>query len=84
MARGIIIIITLHALHVESGVLQLFLPPVSQDQIYAKNHGMDSVFTIGVTLFQEQVLGHSTIKNHLQQTLLNMIDQDRNGELVDR
>lgn len=68
----------------ESGVVNLFLPAVSQDQIYAKNHGMDSVFTIGVTIFQEQVLGHSTIKNHLQQMLLNMIDQDRKGELVDR
>lgn len=45
---------------------------------------MDSVFTIGVTIFKEQVLGHSSIKKQLQQTLLGMIEQDRKGELVDR
>lgn len=66
------------------GVVILFPPLISQDQIYAKNHGMDSVFTIGVTIFKEQVLGHSSIKKQLQQTLLGMIDQDRKGELVDR
>lgn len=45
---------------------------------------MDSVFAIGVTLFKEQVLSHSSIKKQLQQLLLGMIDQDRKGELVDR
>ncbi|CAG07688.1 unnamed protein product [Tetraodon nigroviridis] len=57
---------------------------IRMDQIYAKNHGMDSVFAIGVTLFKEQVLSHSSIKKQLQQLLLGMIDQDRKGELVDR
>lgn len=45
---------------------------------------MDSVFTIGVTIFKEQVLGHSPIKKQLQQTLLGMIEQDRRREPVDR
>lgn len=45
---------------------------------------MDSVFTNGMNLFKELVLGHSSIKKQLQQTLLGMIDQDRKGELVDR
>lgn len=62
----------------------LFSPLVSQDQIYAKNHGMDSVFTIGITIFKDQVLGHSAINKQLQWTLLGMIEQDRKGALVDR
>lgn len=45
---------------------------------------MDSVFAIGMTIFKEQVLGHSNIKKQLQQILMNMIEQDRKGELIDR
>lgn len=45
---------------------------------------MDSVFTIGITIFKDQVLGHSAINKQLQWTLLSMIEQDRKGALVDR
>lgn len=61
-----------------------FLPLVFQDQIYAKNHGMDSVYTIGITIFKDKVLGHNAINKQLQWTLLGMIEQDRKGALVNR
>lgn len=60
------------------------LPLVFQDQIYAKNHGMDSVYTIGITIFKDKVLGHNAINKQLQWTLLGMIEHDRKGALVNR
>ncbi|XP_056913040.1 cullin-3-like [Takifugu flavidus] len=57
---------------------------LNNDQIYAKNHGMDSVYTIGITIFKDKVLGHNAINKQLQWTLLGMIEQDRKGAFVNR
>eukprot|EP00066_Takifugu_rubripes_P025487 XP_011614753.1 PREDICTED: cullin-3-like [Takifugu rubripes] len=57
---------------------------IRMDQIYAKNHGMDSVYTIGITIFKDKVLGHNAINKQLQWTLLGMIEHDRKGAVVNR
>lgn len=61
-----------------------FVPLVFQDQIYAKNHGMDTVYTIGITIFKDKILGHEGINKQVQWTMLGMIEGDRKGALVNR
>lgn len=45
---------------------------------------MDSVYTLGITIFKDQVLGHDAINKQVRCTLVGMIEQDRKGALVNR
>ena len=43
-----------------------------------------TVYDLGLSLFRDEVVHHSLVKEHLKTTLLAMVAQERRGEIVDR
>ncbi|KAL5236660.1 hypothetical protein ACI65C_004070 [Semiaphis heraclei] len=54
------------------------------DQIYVKNNEVDNVYNLGLTLFRDLIVRYGYIRDHLQITLLNLIQLERKGEVVNR
>lgn len=45
---------------------------------------MENVYNLGLIIFRDQVVRYGCIRDHLRQTLLDMIARERKGEVVDR
>ena len=43
-----------------------------------------SVYDLGLFQFKDEILHHQLVREHLRNTLLAMIGQERRGEIVDR
>ncbi|XP_064394633.1 cullin-3-like [Halichondria panicea] len=54
------------------------------DRVYVTQNEEVTVYDLGLTLFRDEVVHHSLVKEHLQSTLLAMVAQERKGEIVDR
>lgn len=54
------------------------------DKVYVKNNEVDSVYNLGLVLFRDIIVRHDRIRDHLRETLLNMVMKERNGEVIDR
>ncbi len=52
--------------------------------MYVTQNEEVTVYDLGLTLFRDEVVHHSLVKEHLQSTLLAMVAQERRGEIVDR
>ncbi len=66
-------------------VLHYYPPlPSIQDRVYVTQNEEVTVYDLGLTLFRDEVVHHSLVKEHLQSTLLAMVAQERRGEIVDR
>ncbi|TNN85660.1 Cullin-3 [Liparis tanakae] len=58
--------------------------PVSQDRVYVQQNNVENVYNLGLIIFRDQVVRYGCIRDHLRQTLLDMIARERKGEVVDR
>ncbi|KAM9960053.1 hypothetical protein ACTFIW_007286 [Dictyostelium discoideum] len=54
------------------------------DRNYVKQNNLSSVFDLGLYLFRDNVAHCSTIKDRLLNTLLSMVQKEREGEVIDR
>lgn len=62
-------------------ILFLFL---LQDRVYVQQNNVENVYNLGLIIFRDQVVRYGCIRDHLRQTLLDMIARERKGEVVDR
>ncbi|XP_061654254.1 cullin-3-B-like isoform X1 [Phyllopteryx taeniolatus] len=54
------------------------------DRVYVQQNNVENVYNLSVIVFRDQVVHYSCIREHLWQTLLDMIKRERRGEVVDR
>ncbi|XP_076017835.1 cullin-3-like [Genypterus blacodes] len=54
------------------------------DHVYVQQNNVENVYNLGLIIFRNEVVRYSSIRDHLQQTLLDMIARERKGEVVDR
>ncbi|XP_077580980.1 cullin-3-B-like [Stigmatopora nigra] len=54
------------------------------DRVYVQQNNVQNVYNLSVIVFRDQVVHYSCIREHLWQTLLDMIKRERRGEVVDR
>lgn len=43
-----------------------------------------NVYDLGLIQFKDEILHHQLVREHLRNTLLAMVAQERRGEIVDR
>lgn len=65
-------------------LLSPFLPIFPQDRVYVQQNNVENVYNLGLIIFRDQVVRYGCIRDHLRQTLLDMIARERKGEVVDR
>ena len=53
------------------------------DRAYVKDE-RETVYDLGLSLFRDDVINRPSILEHLRNTLLEMIRQERDGDVVDR
>nr|CAD7407206.1 unnamed protein product [Timema cristinae] len=54
------------------------------DRVYVQQNDVDNVYNLGLIIFRDQVVRYGCIRDHLRETLLNMVMRERRGEVVDR
>lgn len=54
------------------------------DRVYVQQNNVDNVYNLGLIIFRDQVVRYGGIRDHLRQTLLDMVIRERRGEVVDR
>lgn len=57
---------------------------IYQDRVYVQQNNVENVYNLGLIIFRDQVVRYGCIRDHLRQTLLDMIARERRGEFVDR
>lgn len=59
-------------------------PRPPQDRVYVQQNNVENVYNLGLIIFRDQVVRYGCIRDHLRQSLLEMIARERRGEVVDR
>lgn len=54
------------------------------DRVYVAQSNVDNVYNLGLILFRDNVVRCSLIRDQVRDTLLDLVMQERNGELIDR
>lgn len=54
------------------------------DRVYVQQNNVDNVYNLGLIIFRDQVVRYGCIRDHLRDTLLDMVMRERRGEVVDR
>ncbi|XP_022087967.1 cullin-3-like [Acanthaster planci] len=54
------------------------------DRVYVQQNKVDNVYNLGLKIFRDQVVRYGNIRDHLRQTLLQLVMKERRGEVVDR
>ncbi|KAF5287723.1 hypothetical protein FQA39_LY15743 [Lamprigera yunnana] len=54
------------------------------DRVYVQQNDVDNVYNLGLIIFRDQVVRYGCIRDHLRETLLEMVMRERRGEKVDR
>ncbi|RNA24751.1 cullin-3 isoform X1 [Brachionus plicatilis] len=54
------------------------------DRVYVQTYSVEPVYNLGLRLFRDTLVRHPLIKDHLRNTLLDMVNKERRGELTDR
>lgn len=47
-------------------------------------NSVDNVYNLGLIIFRDQVVRYGCVRDHLRETLLDMVMRERRGEMVDR
>lgn len=55
-----------------------------QDRVYVQQNNVDNVYNLGLKIFRDQVVRYGNIRDHLRQTLLDLVMRERKGEVIDR
>ncbi len=54
------------------------------DRVYVAQNNVENVFNLGLLIFRDQVVRYGGIRDHLRDTLLDLVMRERKGEIVDR
>ncbi|XP_063228534.1 cullin-3 [Bacillus rossius redtenbacheri] len=54
------------------------------DRVYVQQNDVDNVYNLGLIIFRDQIVRYGCIRDHLRDTLLDMVMQEREGVIVDR
>lgn len=54
------------------------------DRVYVQQNDVDNVYNLGLVVFRDQVVRYGCVRDHLRDTLLDMVARERRGEKVDR
>ncbi|XP_051158139.1 cullin-3 [Leptopilina boulardi] len=54
------------------------------DRVYVQQNSVDNVYNLGLIIFRDQVVRYGCVRDHLRETLLDMVARERRGEVVDR
>ena len=54
------------------------------DRVYVQQNNCENVYNLGLILFRDKVVRYKGINSYLRTTLLDMIKNERKGELIDR
>ncbi|KAI1285963.1 Cullin-3 [Halotydeus destructor] len=54
------------------------------DRVYVQQNNVDNVYNLGLTLFRDHVVRYGNIRDHLRDTLLDLVMRERRGEVIDR
>jgi cullin 3 len=54
------------------------------DRVYVQQNEEVNVYDLGLLLFRDEVVHHTTVREHLRRTLLEMVLMERKGEMADR
>ncbi len=52
--------------------------------MYVQQYNVEPVYNLGLLLYRDTVVRYPQIRDHLRQTLLEMIAKERRGEVTDR
>ena len=64
---------------------QAFLAPLHhQDRVYVQQNHVRNVYDLGLLLFRDSVLHHVRIRDKLQETLLDMLARERDGDAIEK
>ncbi|XP_039644888.1 cullin-3b [Perca fluviatilis] len=74
----------MHIVYADQDITCTFFVFVSQDRVYVQQNNVENVYNLGLIIFRDQVVRYGCIRDHLRQTLLDMIARERKGEVVDR
>uniref|UniRef100_A0A240PKB2 Cullin family profile domain-containing protein n=1 Tax=Anopheles epiroticus TaxID=199890 RepID=A0A240PKB2_9DIPT len=53
------------------------------DRVYVQQNDVDNVYNLGLNIFRDQVVRYPRIRDHMRETLLNMVMCERKGEAID-
>ncbi|XP_052868042.1 cullin-3 [Anopheles cruzii] len=53
------------------------------DRVYVQQNDVDNVYNLGLIIFRDQVVRFPRIRDHMRETLLNMVMCERKGEAID-
>jgi len=54
------------------------------DRVYVQQHNVHPVYDLGLIIFRENIARASQIKDRLLNTILGLIQKERNGEMINR
>lgn len=54
------------------------------DRVYVAQNKIENVYNLGLHLFRDSIVRFDCIRDHLRETLLNMVREERRGELIDK
>ncbi|CAF1635370.1 unnamed protein product, partial [Adineta ricciae] len=54
------------------------------DRVYVSGQKLEPVYNLGVILFRDNVVRSPAIRDHLRQTLLDMVAKERRGEIIEK
>jgi cullin 3 len=54
------------------------------DRVYVSRQKLEPVYNLGVILFRDNVVRYSPIRDHLRQTISDMVVKERCGELIEK
>ncbi|CAB1326701.1 unnamed protein product [Coregonus sp. 'balchen'] len=54
----------------------------AMDRVYVQQNNVENVYNLGLIIFRDQVVRYGCIRDHLRQTLLDMIARERKGEVM--
>lgn len=53
------------------------------DRVYVQQNEVENVYNLGLIIFRDEVVRYGCIRDHMRETLLNMVMCERKGEVID-
>ena len=54
------------------------------DRAYVQQNKLENVYNLGLILFRQHILREPSVRAHLKDVLLQNIQRERHGEIIDR
>lgn len=53
------------------------------DRVYVQQNDVENVYNLGLIIYRDEIVRNERIRNHLRETLLTMVMNERKGEAID-